>query len=162
MSKIKLLILLLISFYFGSCVSTHKSNNQFNVDYIGGGADGLVYSNYLNAYLDSLNMYSSLSNLSINTSINHQQTVFVTNVNNTSDREKISSSIDVKINDKTQSCTVLEYKDNVQQYYVISSNINFTSNNKAVENIKRSNAEILTKKLTYHLSQIDNFECLYE
>ena len=160
MSKIKLLTLLSFSFIIGSCASTNKSNYQFKLDYIGGGADGLIYSNYLNAYLKSLNMFNNSSDYSIDTSMTHQQTVFITNVNNTSDREMITSKIVTKINDNHQNCTVLEYSDDVQQQYVIASNINYTSNNKAVETIKRSNTEILTKKMVYFISKIENFECV--
>ena len=160
MSKIKLLILLSFSFILGSCTSTNRSNYQFKLDYIGGGADGLIYSNYLNAYLKSLNMFNNSSDYSIDTSMTHQQTVFITNVNNTSDREMITSKIVTKINDNLKNCIVLEYSDDVQQQYVIASNINFTSNNKAVNSIKRSNTEILTKKMVYFLSQIENFECV--
>ena len=160
MSKIKLLILLLFSFILASCASTNSSNYKFKLDYIGGGSDGLIYSNYLNAHLKSLNMFDALSNYSIDTSLEHQQKVFITNVNNTSDREMITSKIATKINDNLKNCIVLEYSDDVQQQYVIASNINFTSNNKAVDNIKRSNTEILTKKMIYFISQIENFECI--
>lgn len=160
MSKIKLLILLSFSFILGSCASTNRSNYQFKLDYIGGGADGLIYSNYLNAYLKSLNMFNSSSDYSIDTSLEHQKTAFITNVNNTSDREMITSKIATKINDNLKNCIVLEYNDDVQQQYVIASNINFTSNNNAVDNIKRSNTETLTKKMVYFLSQIENFECV--
>ena len=160
MSKIKLLILLSFSFILESCVSTNNSNYQFKIDYIGGGADGLIYSNYLNAYLKSLNMFNNSSDYSIDTSLEHQKTVFITNINNTSDREMITSKIMTKINYNKKKCIVLEYSDDVQQQYVIASNINFTSNNKAVDTIKKSNTEILTKKMVYFLSKIENFECL--
>ena len=162
MSKIKLLILLSISIYFGGCASTNKSNYQFDVDYIGGGADGLVYSNYLSTYLNSLNIFNSNSNFKVNTSIKHNQRVYITNVNNTSDREMISSIIDVKITDSTKKCIVLKYNDDVQQFYVITSNINFMSNNKAIENIKRGNTEILTQRIAYYLSSITNLNCINE
>ena len=159
MSKIKLLILLLISSFFGACTSNPKPDYQFTINYIGGGADGLIYSNYLNSYLKSLNMYDALSSYSIDTSINHKKTLFVTNVNNTSDRELIITIITAKINDNIHGCTILEFKDDVQQYYVISSNIYFNSNDKAVENIKRSNSEILTKKFVNYLYNLKNLNC---
>ena len=162
MSKIKLLILSLFSFYLSACVTNRLSDYQYKVGYIGGGVDGLIYSNYLNSYLKSLNMFSSESAFSIDTSINHKQKVFITNVNNTSDREMVTSTIVAKVNDNNQGCNVLEYKDEVQQYYVIASNINFTSNTKALESIKKNNAEILTKQMVYYLSTIKNFDCINE
>ena len=46
MYKIKLLILLLISLAFISCVKSQKENKiKVSIDYIGGGYDGLILNN---------------------------------------------------------------------------------------------------------------------
>ena len=54
MSKIKLLILLLISLFIINCSSTNnlpKNNNKYSLEYIGGGYDGLVLKKQLTSML---------------------------------------------------------------------------------------------------------------
>ena len=162
MYKIKLLILLPISFLLISCKASIKNQNLFDIYYIGGGVDGLVYSNYFQSYLKSYSLYSKNSFYKIETSIGHNNNVYITNVDNTSDREKIDTSITVKIYDQNFDCTVLNYNDSTSQYYVISPNINFTSNNMAVEKIKQNNAEELAHNFVKYLSNINNFPCINE
>ena len=160
MFKIKLLILLFISVGLNSCTSKNITTNQFSLKYIGGGEDGVIYSNLLKIYLKSLSMLNDNSEYSINTSINHAVNVFITNVNNTSDREMITTEIKAEIKDEDQNCVILNYENSAKQFYVISPNINFTSNTKAIENIKKDNAEILSKELVYFLSKVEKLKCI--
>ena len=159
MFKIRSLILLLISLTIISCASKKVTSSQFNLKYIEGGESGVLYANYLKMYLKSLDMLNDQSGYSISTSINHEISVFITNVNNTSDREMITSTVKASIKDEDQNCLLINYENNVKQFYVITSNINSTSNTKAVENIKKNNSEILAKEFAYYLAEAENFEC---
>ena len=88
MSKIKLLILLLINFLFLSCNNTINDRNKFAVSYIGGEYDGLVFRNLLHSHLNSFKMLDSDSDFIIVASIDHSTDIFITNIDNTSDRKK--------------------------------------------------------------------------
>ena len=97
MYKIKLLILLLINFILTGCVSNNQLNDKkLSVSYIGGEYDGLLLSNTLTSYLNSLNMLDRDSNYEIQASISHSSSLFVTNIDNTSDRERITSVINIE------------------------------------------------------------------
>ena len=159
MFKIRSLILLLISLTIISCASKKVTSSQFNLKYIEGGESGVLYANYLKMYLKSLDMLNDQSGYSISTSINHEISVFITNVNNTSDREMISTTVTARIKDEDQNCFLMNYENNLKQFYVISSNINFTSNTKAIESIKKNNSEILAKEFVYYLAEAKNLEC---
>lgn len=160
MYKIKLLILLLSSLLF-SCTSVgYKTAQKFSIDYIGGEVDGLIFANYLKGYLNNMQMYDKGSNYKITATINHENNVYITNVNNTSDREKVSSHIKVRIVDFQNKCDIYKYNDDVEQFYVISSSINFTSNNKALEKLKENNAEILVREFVYKLSLLEDLNCI--
>ena len=101
MYKIRLLILLFISLSFISCTNNNKSSEfQLSVAYIGGEYDGLLLSNQLKSNLNNFGMLNTYSNYEIQGYITHSSNLFITNIDNTSDREKIESSIELKIYDK--------------------------------------------------------------
>ena len=56
MFKIKLLILLLISFFILSCIknNNHPSDIKYSVSYIAGEYDGLILKNLMTSYLKAL------------------------------------------------------------------------------------------------------------
>lgn len=159
MSKIKLLILLLISFNIIACTVSHQLSRQFKLNYIEGNEDGLIFSNILHSHLKSFGLSNSTSNYQINSSINHEQKLYITNVNKTSDREMIISTISAEIYDQNQNCIIYVHKNKVKQFYIIASNINYTSNKKAIESIKKENAEALSKKLIYSLIYLKDDNC---
>ena len=161
MSKIKLLILSLTSFFIIiSCVKKTASLHKFNVSYIGGGPDGLYFQNLLTSNLKAFDLYETQSNLSIEASFNHSSSVFITNINNTSDREKITSTVNVEIRNLDENCIIYNYSDEVSQFFIISSNINFVSNNTAVREIKEINAEVFANKLISKINLMDKIDCL--
>ena len=160
MSKIKLLILSLTSLIVIACVKKTESIHKFNVGYISGGPDGLYFNNLLTSNLKTFDLYEAKSNLTIEASLTHSNSVFITNINNTSDREKISSTINVSIKNIDQDCIIYKYDDEIAQFFVISSNINYVSNNAAVKEIKNSNTEELTTKLINKINSIKNIDCL--
>ena len=159
MFKIKLLILLLANLIISSCVVANKPSKQYTLGYIGGGVDGLIYSNILTAQLESFGIFNKNSSYQVNTSISHDQELYITNINKTSDRERIISSIKTEVLDLNQNCIIFRYDKKIKQFYVIAANINFTSNQKAIETIKRKNSEILSKDLIYKLIELNNTTC---
>lgn len=159
MSKIKLLILYSINLILiVSCVK-NQPNYKFDINYISGGIDGLIFRNLVHANIKSFNLYDPNSNLKINISINHQSSLFVTNVNNTSDRQSIISTISATIRNEDLECDFYQFQDSVNKFFVISSNIKYMSNNKATEEIKKNNAEILINKFIKNIIYLENINC---
>ena len=159
MYKIKLLILLLLNYILSGCVSNNQLNDKkLSVGYIGGEYDGLLLSNTLRAYLNSFNMLDRDSNYEIQASISHTSSLFVTNIDNTSDRERIASFIDIKIFDKEKNCFTYSFENNVSQFFILASSDKFISNKSALEEIKLESTEYLTKKFINNLSE-DSFDC---
>ncbi len=159
MFKIKSLILLLISISFLSCSTSQQSSQfSFSVRHIGGEYDGLVLSNQLNAHLRNFNMLDEKSIYEIQTNISHSQNVYVTNIDNTSDREKIRSTIALKIYDKSSKCYVYSYNDEVSQFYILASSDSFNSNKKAVDKIKFENTDYFVKNFINSLNN-ENLLC---
>ncbi len=160
MYKIKLLILLLISLIVLSCtnIETQKKNNKFSLSYVGGEYDGLVLYNNLNVHLRSYNMLDNNSRYEIKSSIGHLERVYVTNIDNTSDREAITSELELIIYDKDLKCNAYRYKDKIYQFYIYASNEKFISNKTALKKIKSENTEELVKKFINTL-MYENIAC---
>lgn len=148
MSQIKLLILLLINLILFSCANQNKinSNYKFSLGYIEGGYDGLIMSNLIRTYLKNYNLLDKKSELKIEVGFGHSDSIFITNIDNTSDRQKISSDISIKIYDRVKACQVYFFSDKVSQFYIFAPSEKFISNEKAVKKIKLENSEQLVKK----------------
>lgn len=162
MSKIKLLTLLLISFFFVSCSSTNyqvKNNYKYSLDYIGGGYDGLVLKKQLISKLRGFNSYDPNSRKSIQSEIDHSTEVFVTNIDNTSEREEVISSLKIRVFDTKLNCVIFRFEDQVSQFYIYASSEKFLSNTKALETIKYNNTEELVKSFISSLTKV-KFGCL--
>lgn len=159
MFKVKLLILLLISFLNSCSTSQIKKKHSFNIDYIGGAEDGLIFSNLLISNLSDYGLYNPGSRLVIYATITHEKDLYITNVDNTSNREKITSTLNVEIFDKLNECNVLNYRNSESQFYLIADTVNFTSNNVAVDQIKFRNDQDLIKKLIPQILTFD-IECI--
>ena len=113
MSKIKLLILLLISFFIFSCTNNQiliQTVKNIKLAYIGGEYDGLLLKNYLTNYLKNNNIYDQNSNIEIQSEHNHSGNLYITNIDNTSDREKIKSKLKLKYYDKKTDCLIFMMK----------------------------------------------------
>ena len=93
--------------------------------------------------LMSNNFYNKSSHLKINASIDHGGEIYITNIDNTSDRERIKSSVNINIYDELNKCVVFRYNESISQFYVIVSSKFFESNNFAKEEIREQNTEIL-------------------
>jgi len=149
MSKIKLSILLLINSLIFSCTNNqiNYSNQKYSVAYIGGEYDGLLLKNYLKSGLESLDIYDQNSKFEIQATISHSSNLFITNTDNTSDREKISTTLNVKVDNNENGCQVYNNEINVSQFYIYASSDKFLSNQKAVKEIKKDNTETTVKLL---------------
>ena len=157
MSKIKLSILLLISFFSFSC-----SNNQINhsiqkysLSYIGGEYDGLLLKNNLLGSLKSLNLHDQKSNFVIQADISHSTNLYITNIDNTSDREKINTKLSIKIINKEPNCIVFNDEISVSQFYIYASGDKFLSNQVALKKIKKDNTASTVMQFISKLKKID-------
>ena len=158
MYKIKLSILLLISFFIFSCVNNqiNYSKQKYSLAYIGGEYDGLLLNNYLTSLLKNLDIYDKNSNFEIQASISHSSNLYITNIDNTSDREKISTILTIQILDKNSSCRVFNDEINVSQFYIYASSDKFLSNKTALKKIKKDNTESTVKLFINKLKKISN------
>ena len=154
MSKIRLLILSLTSILLFSCTSSQNENKiKLSISYIGGGYNGLMLSNKLKSHLNNLNMLDDRSKFQIEASISHTTNLYITNIDNTSDRERVDSSINLKIYDSELDCYTYEYEDNLSQFYVLAAGDKFISNKNAEEKIKEENVDYFIKVF------INKFNC---
>ena len=159
MFKIKLLILYLISYFFISCTINKEGNNfKLSLAYIGGEYEGLILSNQLKSQLNNLGILDESSRYEIQANISHSQNLYITNIDNTSDRELINSYVDIKIFNKKLSCITYEYNETISQFYVLASGDQFISNNTAVEEIKIENTEYFVMSFINSLTE-RSFTC---
>ena len=155
MFKTKLLILLLINFLFISCTKESAVQNtlKFKVGYIGGEYDGLLLKNTLNSYLSAQNIYDESSQYEIKANISHDSNLYITNTDNTSDRERITSTLSVLISDNRSSCQIYNFNQTISQFYIFAASDLFLSNKKAVKEIKKSNTDELVKEFFKNLNR---------
>ena len=158
MSKIKLSILLLVSFLFFSCAANQNNyfNQKYSVAYVGGEFDGLLLRNYLVSTLKNLDIYDQESKYEIKASIGHDTNLFITNIDNTSDREKISTNLNIRITNILLNCEIYYDEINVSQFYIYASSDKFLSNQKAVKKIKRKNTEATIRQFINNLKNVDD------
>ena len=158
MFKIKLLTLLLTSFFFYSCTSSqiNNSNQRYSLAYIGGGFDGLLLKNYLLSNLKNLDIYDPNSTYEIRANISHGSNKFITNIDNTSDREKISTELSYQVIDTLSQCQVLNETINISQFYIYASGDKFLSNQVAQRKIKKNNTESTVRQLINKIRTINN------
>jgi len=148
MFKIKLSILLLISLFFYSCANNQQNfaKQKYSLEYIGGGFDGLLLKNYLLTSLKNLNIYDPNSNYKIKANITHRTNLYITNIDNTSEREKITTDLSFQVNDTFSNCQLMNDEINVSQFYIYASSDKFLSNQAAVRKIKKDNTASSVKR----------------
>ena len=142
---IKLLILLLSSIVVSCSTSLKVNNPKLNLNYIAGGVDGLIMNNMLTNYLQNYSLYDDNSNFKVDASISHNSNFFITNIDNTSERNLISSRLNLKIMSELNNCEIYQSNNEVSQFYIVVSSKQFTSNDAALEKIKKENTENLVK-----------------
>ena len=160
MFRIKLLILLLTSFFILSCTNNQNSDykQKYSLAYIGGEYDGLILKNYLLSGLKNLDVYDQNSNIEIKANISHDTNLYITNIDNTSDREKISTKLTVQIINTKLNCDLFKDEINISQFYVYASSDKFLSNQVAVKKIKKDNTESTVNQLISKLKFIE-YKC---
>jgi len=145
MFKIKLLILLLSSILV-SCASSQKVDKpKLDLNYVAGGVNGLIMNNMLKNYLQNYGLYDENSNFKIDSSISHNSNFFITNIDNTSERNLVSSTLNITIMDMVENCEIYQASNEISQFYIVVSSKQFTSNDAALEKIKKDNTENLVK-----------------
>lgn len=156
MYKIKLLILLLVSINIVSCSQNNlsKKDISYSIGYIGGEYDGLVLNNLLTNYMKLSNVYDQTSRYELRASINHTSDIFITNIDNTSDRENITTNLTISIIDEKYNCETFYHNDSLSQFYIYASSDKFISNQKALEKIKFDNTEALVRKFLNKINYI--------
>jgi hypothetical protein len=157
MFKTKLSILLLASIFIVTCTKnvSQKDLPKFSIDYIEGEYDGLILKNTLTRGLHGLNYLDQNSAFLIQSAIKHSTNLFITNIDNTSDREKISSSLAVRIIHKNNECEIYENSFQASQFYIFALSNNFLSNQVAVNKIKQINTESVVRQFLNKLKYID-------
>ena len=98
-------------------------------------------------------MLNDSSNLQIQASVSHKDKLFITNIDNTSDRERIESKINLKVYDKELECFTYFYTNSLSQFYVLAASDKFISNKSAVEAIKIENIEYLIKVFVNNIDE---------
>ena len=158
MFKIRLLILLLISIFLFACTKNNLNHQsqKYSVAYIEGGLDGLILKNLLTKTLEALSIHDSSSNYSIQASITHDLNLYITNIDNTSDRQNITTTLSTKVSDKKNKCTLYTNTSSVSQFYIFASSDKFLSNQMAEKKIKRDNTEALVRKFINNLHKVGN------
>ena len=159
MYKIKLLILLLSSIVIFSCTKIQPTNGfKLSVGYIDGEYDGLLLANQLRKYLNNLGMLDVRSIYQIQASVSHNSSLYITNIDNTSDREKITSNINIKIYNDNLKCFSYTFENNISQFYVLASSDKYISNKSAKEKIKAENTDYFVKTFINSITE-DSFAC---
>ena len=155
MFKIKLLISSLVSFIFISCTNSDNKNYEmkYSLGYITGEYDGLVLKNYLKNYLKSFNLYDENSLFEIRSSISHSSEVYITNIDNTSDRRNVHSNLIIEIVDKVNECNIYEFNKHVSQFQILADSSKYISNNIAYDEIKAENTENLVVNFINNLDR---------
>ena len=126
----------------------------FSVAYIGGEYDGLLLKNTIFNYLKGQGSFDQSSPYMIQANISHSFDLYITNIDNTSDRTKIDSSLSIIITDKLKDCQIYQDSFQVSQFYVIAESNKFLSNQVAEKKIKKDNTEALVKSFIIKLDDI--------
>ena len=134
----------------------HSSDQKYSLEYIGGGYDGLLLKNYLLSSLKNLDLYDPNSNFKIKANISHRSNIYITNIDNTSDRERITTELSFQVIDAVSQCQILNEQIEVSQFYIYASSDKFLSNQTALRKIKKNNTESSASRLINNLRAIDN------
>jgi len=158
MSKIKLLILLLISINLTNCTNNNiYQDNKYSVGYIGSSMEGLLLKNKLESNLRAFNLYSQQTNYLIEGNIGNSFSIYVPTTNKTSQRENVTTGINLKIFNKNLNCYVYSFEDTTSQFYIYASSTYFLSNKEAQKDIINDNINNLIIDFINSLpSNLDN------
>ena len=103
-------------------------------------------------------MHDQKSNFEIQSDISHSTNLYITNIDNTSDREQINTKLSIKIINKESNCIVFNDEISVSQFYIYASGDKFLSNQVAIKKIKKDNTESTVRQFINKLQKI-NGQC---
>jgi len=115
-----------------------------------------MLKNYLLSSLKNLDIYDPNSIYEIEVNINHDSNIYITNIDNTSDREKIKTSLSFQIINTFDNCKLASDQISVSQFFIYASGDKFLSNQTALTKIKKDNTASLVKKFIRKLRTIGN------
>ena len=98
------------------------------------------------AFIDETSQYVIKANIS------HNSNLYITNIDNTSDRERITSTLSITIHDNQSSCQIYDFNQTISQFYIFATSDLFLSNKKAVNEIKKNNTDELVKDFLKNLT----------
>ena len=158
MFKTKLLISLLISFIFLSCTrnSLDRDITKYSLGYIGGEYDGLILKNLLTSDLYNFRAYDDNSNFKIESTISHSSELFISNIDNTSDRTRIKSTMTARVVDLRFKCDTQTFQEDVTQFYLFADTDRYISNSVAEKKIKEENTQILVRNFINKILKTEN------
>ena len=139
MFKIKLSILLLISSIFLSCTKNNVNYKdvKYSIGYISGEYYGLILKNLLTNNLSNFGLYDKNSNYRIESSISHSSELFITNIDNTSDRMNVKSTLVIKVYNTKFKCVTYKFNKDVSQFYIFAKSDRYISNNRAEKKLRK-------------------------
>ncbi len=158
MFKTKLLILSLISFIFLSCTkdTLDRDITKYSLGYIGGEYDGLILKNLLTSDLYNFRAYDDNSNFKIESTISHSSELFISNIDNTSDRTRIKSTMTARVVDLRFKCDTQTFQEDVTQFYLFADTDRYISNSVAEKKIKEENTQILVRNFINKILKTEN------
>ena len=87
--------------------------------------------------------------------ISHSSLLFITNIDNTSDRMRMNSLLKINVFDQTNNCKLHEFEESISQFYLFADSDRYISNTKAEKKIKEENTEALVRKYINELIASD-------
>ena len=105
-----------------------------------------------------MEIYNQNSNIEIKANISHSTNLYITNIDNTSDREKVSTKLSFQVVDTRLNCDLYKDEINISQFYIYASSDKFLSNQTALKKIKKDNTEATVKQLINKLKFIE-YKC---
>jgi len=161
MLKIKLLILLLSGVLIGCSFENYLPKEKLKLSYIGNDIDGLILSELLLIKLKNNDFYDKESSLLLKANIDHDTNYYLTNIDKTSDRNRVRSLLEISIVSQNLGCEVYNYKKGISQFFLVSDSTTFTSNNMALYDIKKENTKNLVQSFVSKYRNA-NLICLNE
>ena len=101
-------------------------------------------------------MYDPNSILQIQASLDHSSNLYITNIDNTSDRQKIDTRLSINIINKQLKCTIFSEDIYASQFHIYASGDKFLSNQRASRKIRERNMEALVEKFMNKMIRIQN------
>ena len=87
--------------------------------------------------------------------ISHSSELFITNIDNTSDRIRVDSALTVNVIDERSKCVIHNFEEKISQFYLFADSDRYISNNIAEKKIREENTEALIKNFINELTETE-------